>query len=187
MSKKYSTEFKKKLKDKLENIFENNKIDIIKDIIFKHNPDLSYTQNSSGLLLFFHNLNPVTYEKLEHFIIKLEHSKIKKITSTMTDDDLSISESISTTKLNFNHNKNNVRLNSLEKNLIKKKDYFEKLELENNMNEEKIDNNNNNENDNENIFMHKNEDDVISIKLETNQNKTKLETTQNKRPIKKSK
>jgi hypothetical protein len=183
MSKKYSTEFKKKLKDKLENIFENNKIDIIKDIIFKYNPDLSYTQNSSGLLLFFHNLNPITYEKLEHFIIKLEHSKIKKITSTMTDDDLSISESISTTKLNFNHNKNNVRLNSLEKNLIKKKDYFEKLELENNINEEKIDN------DNENIFMHKNEDVVINIKLESNQNqnKNKLESNQNKRSKTKSK
>jgi hypothetical protein len=171
MSTKYSTEFKKKLKDKLENISENNKIDYIKDIIFKYNPDLSYTQNSSGLLLFFHNLNPITYEKLEHYIIKLEHSKIKKITSTMTEDDLSISESISTTKINFNQNKNNVRLNSLEKNLIKKKDYFEQLELENNNVYEEQ-----NENiENENIFMHKNEDVVINIKLETIQNKKNIQ------------
>jgi hypothetical protein len=169
MSKKYSTEFKKKLKDKLESISENNKIDIIKDIIFKYNPDLSYTQNSSGLLLFFHNLNPITYDKLEYFIIKLEHSKIKKITSTITEDDITISESISTTKLNFNPNKNNIRLNSLEKNLIKKKDYFDKLELENI-----------NDTDNDNIFMHKNEDITNNIKLETTKSIKSIKSTKSK-------
>jgi hypothetical protein len=164
MSKKYSIEFKKKLKDKLESVNENSKIDMIKEIIFKHNPDLSYTQNSSGVLLFFHNLNPLTYDKLEHLIIKFEHNKIKKITSTMTDEDnnISISESISTTKLNFNPNKNNVRLNSLEKNLIKKKDYFEKLEYENN----NAINTNSNISEDENIFLHKNEDTVHPIKIE---------------------
>ena len=51
---KYSFESKKKLKERIEKLTEREHIEKIKQLIFKHNPDLWHTQNSSGLLLFFH-------------------------------------------------------------------------------------------------------------------------------------
>ncbi len=127
LNEKYSFEFKKKLKERIEKLSEREHIEKIKQLIFKHNPSLSYTQNSSGVLLFFHNLTDETYSKLDSFLKKMDTDKVKKITMTMTDEELiqpQLKESIS---------QNNIRLSSLEKNIIKKKDYYEKLKEENNV------------------------------------------------------
>jgi hypothetical protein len=127
LNEKYSFEFKKKLKERIEKLSEREYIEKIKQIIFKHNPSLSYTQNSSGVLLFFHNLTDETYSKLDSYLKKMDTEKVKKITMTMTDEELiepQLKESIS---------QNNIRLSSLEKNIIKKKDYYEKLKEENNV------------------------------------------------------
>lgn len=123
---KYSFESKKKLKEHIEKLTERENIEKIKQLIFKNNPNLSYTQNSSGILLFFHNLTDDTYNKIDLFLRRIDNQKIKQITSCTEDDD-NITAEISDSYTN------NIRLSSLEKNIIKKKDYYEKLKEENNV------------------------------------------------------
>jgi hypothetical protein len=125
-NEKIPFEFKKKLKERIEKLTEKEHIEKIKHLILKNNPDLSYTQNSSGLLLFFHNLTETTYQKLDTYLRKIDSDKIKRITN-FTDDEvitINLSEKIQVS---------NIRLSSLEKNIIKKKDYYEKLKEENNV------------------------------------------------------
>ena len=125
MSKIYTFEFKKKLKDRIEKITDKKTLEKIRDIIFKYNPKVSVSQNSSGMLLFFHNLTDISYNKLELFLNKLDNEKLKDLTSSYTDTQEDI-------KIKINEKKANIRLSSVEKNLIKKKDYYDKLEIENN-------------------------------------------------------
>jgi hypothetical protein len=124
---KYTFEFKKKLKERIEKINSKEHVEKIKQIIFKNNPNISYTQNSSGVLLFFHNLSDITYQKIDMYLKKIEFEKIKQITTTNISDEDIVAPNVSE---NFN---NNIRLSSLEKNIIKKKDYYEKLKEENNV------------------------------------------------------
>ncbi len=125
-NEKTTFEFKKKLKERIEKLTEKEHIEKIKQVILKNNPDLSYTQNSSGVLLFFHNLTENTYLKLDTYLRKIDSDKIKRITN-LTDDE------VVTTNLSEKIQVNNIRLSSLEKNIIKKKDYYEKLKEENNV------------------------------------------------------
>jgi hypothetical protein len=122
----YSFEFKKKLKERIEKLTSRQDVEKIKQIIFNNNPNKSYTQNSSGLLLFFHNLTDDTYKKLDMYLKKIDNNSVKKIT-TLTDEEESVHTSIPDSF------QNNIRLSSLEKNIIKKKDYYEKLKQENNV------------------------------------------------------
>ena len=85
MSKIYTFEFKKKLKDRIEKITDKKTLEKIRDIIFKYNPKVSVSQNSSGMLLFFHNLNEFTYNRLDYFLNKLDNDKIKVLTASYTD------------------------------------------------------------------------------------------------------
>ena len=85
MSKIYTFEFKKKLKDRIEKITDKKTLEKIRDIIFKYNPKVSVSQNSSGMLLFFHNLTDISYNKLELFLNKLDNEKLKDLTSSYTD------------------------------------------------------------------------------------------------------
>jgi len=130
MSKIYTFDSKKKLKEKIEKITEKKQLHRIKDIIFKCNPDINVSQNSSGMLLFFHNLSDDTYIKIDNYISKLDKDKIREITASLTDEEVKI-------KINDNYlyknSNNNIRLSSVEKNLIKKKNYYEKLNQENNI------------------------------------------------------
>ena len=126
---KYSFESKKKLKERIEKLTERENIEKIKQLIFKNNPNLSYTQNSSGILLFFHNLTDDTYNKIDLFLRRIDNQKVKQITSTYTEEGDTI-----TAIAEFSDSyTNNIRLSSLEKNIIKKKDYYEKLKEENNV------------------------------------------------------
>jgi len=124
MSRQYTFEMKKKIKEKIEKIGEKKHLEKIKDIIFKFNPDINVSQNSSGMLLFFHNLTDETYNKIENYIVKLDKDKIKEFTDSYNNDDV---------KIKISDKNNNVRLSSIEKNLIKKKDYYDKLDEENNV------------------------------------------------------
>ena len=130
MSKIYTFEFKKKLKDRIEKITDKKTLEKIRDIIFKYNPKVNVSQNSSGMLLFFHNLNEFTYNRLDYFLNKLDNDKIKVLTASYTDTQEDI-------KIKIN-DKNNIKLSSIEKNLIKKKDYYDKLQEENNSNVDDI-------------------------------------------------
>ena len=80
MSKTYTFEYKKKLKDRIEKLTDKKTLEKIRDIIFKHNPDINVSQNSSGMLLFFHNLTDITYNKLEIFLNKTDSDKLKDLT-----------------------------------------------------------------------------------------------------------
>ena len=83
MSKIYTFEFKKKLKDRIEKITDKKTLEKIRDIIFKYNPKVNVSQNSSGMLLFFHNLNEFTYNRLEYFLNKLVYNKIFHLRANM--------------------------------------------------------------------------------------------------------
>ena len=151
MSKTYTFEYKKKLKDRIEKITEKKILEKIRDIIFKQNPDISVSQNSSGMLLFFHNLTDTTYNRLDTYLNKLDNEKIKVLTSSYTDtqDDI---------KIKINDKNSNIRLSSVEKNLIKKKDYYDKLQEENNC-------------ESDDIFLDK--DSLSATYVTVNNNKTK--------------
>lgn len=118
MSKTYTFDSKKKLKEKIEKISEKKQLQRIKDIIFRCNPEINVSQNSSGMLLFFHNLTDDTYIRIENYISRLDKEKIKQFTDTFTDEEIKL-------KINDNYITNNsssnLRLSSVEKNLIKKK------------------------------------------------------------------
>ena len=129
ITEKYSFEMKKKLKERIEKLNERENIEKIKQLIFKNNPHLSFTQNSSGILLFFHNLTDDTYNKIDLFLRKIDNQIVKQITSTYTEEDDFIT---ATAEISDSYT-NNIRLSSLEKNIIKKKDYYEKLKEENNV------------------------------------------------------
>jgi hypothetical protein len=149
-NEKITFEFKKKLKERIEKLTEKENIEKIKHLILKNNPELSYTQNSSGVLLFFHNLTDNTYQKLDTYLRKIDTDKIKKFT-TLTDDDLI------TSNLSEKIQINNVRLSSLEKNIIKKKDYYEKLKEENNVDTDVI---YKSDDDDMDIFLNKDSPDL---------------------------
>jgi hypothetical protein len=139
----FTFEAKRKLKERIEKLTNREYIEKIKQIIFKNNPKLSITQNSSGVLLFFHNLTDSTYTKLDNYLKKLELDKIKYITNSVTNEDKPVSEE----QVPF-------RLSSFEKNIIKKKDYYEKLREENNMDNDVI----YKSDDEMDIFVNKNSD-----------------------------
>lgn len=132
----YSFESKKKIKERIEKIYEKDNINIIKQLIFKNNPGLQYSHNSSGILLFFHNLTDDTYSKIDLFLRKINNEKVKELSSTYTEE-----ETISDFSDLY---ANNIRLSSLEKNIIKKKDYYDKLKEENNTDKDIIFNNDDN-------------------------------------------
>lgn len=112
----------KKILTKIENLKERRHIEKVKEIIFKENPNVSTTQKSSGVLLFFHNLSQSTYKKLDIFFNKLELDKINRITNTLSDsNDRTISELSDKVE-------HEIKLSNAEKKLIKKKQYHQQIE-----------------------------------------------------------
>jgi hypothetical protein len=170
---KYTLEFKRKLKERIEKINSKDNVEKIKQIIFKNNPNISYTQNSSGVLLFFHNLTDITYQKLDMYLKKIEFEKIKQLTTTnISDEDI---DAIDIIAPNVSENINNIRLSSLEKNIIKKKDYYEKLKEENNVDTDVI---YKSDDDDMDIFLNK---DILSEKpLKATNKKTPTKSKTNK-------
>ena len=173
----YSFELKKKLKERIEKLSDREYIEKIKQLIFKYNPLLSYTQNSSGVLLFFHDLTNETYSKLDTYLKKIDSDKVKKITLTMTDEEPNNIRSSNRKNLTDTINQNNIRLSSLEKNIIKKKDYYEKLKEENNVDTDII-----YKSDEDDVDIFLNKDVYMSSSIEdtnTNTNTNKITNTKN--------
>ena len=160
----FTMDDKKKLKEKIEKLNTRELIEKIKHVILKNNPNLSYTKNSSGVLLFFHNLTTETYEKIELILKKYEAEKIKSIEILSDDTPILTSEQVSDLKDPIQSN----RLSSLEKNIIKKKDYYQKLKEENNCDTDII----YRSDDDPDIFLNKCSDNK-EIKSKTKLNKNK--------------
>jgi len=122
MSTDYNIDSIKKILSKIENLKEKRHIEKVKKIIFDENPDLSITKKSSGVLLFFHNLNQETYKKLDIFFNKLENQKLNKIATTLSE---SYEMTLSDIDIQSDHK---VKLSNAEKKIIKKKDYHKEIE-----------------------------------------------------------
>jgi hypothetical protein len=168
---KHTFEFKKKLKERIEKINSKDHVEKIKQIIFKNNPDISYTQNSSGVLLFFHNLTDITYQKIDGYLKKIEFEKIKQLTTTNISDEDLIHQNVS-------ENFNNIRLSSLEKNIIKKKDYYEKLKEENNVDTDVI---YKSDDDDMDIFLNKDMTQEVPLKTVNKKASAKSKINKNKK------
>ena len=161
---KYSFDMKKKIKERIDKVNTSREhIEKIKQIIFKYNPNLPHDKNSSGVLLFFHALDDITYQKIDMYLKKIEFEKIKQLTTTNISDEDLIAPTLSE---NFN---SNIRLSSLEKNIIKKKDYYEKLKEENNVDTDII---YKSDDDDMDIFLNKDTPVDIPKKTTTNSKKT---------------
>jgi hypothetical protein len=171
---KYTFEFKRKLKERIEKINSKEHVEKIKQIIFKNNLNMSYTQNSSGVLLFFHNLTDITYQKIDMYLKKIEFEKIKQLTTTNISDE----DATDIIHPNLSENYNNIRLSSLEKNIIKKKDYYEKLKEENNVDTDII---YKSDDDDMDIFLNKDIACENSIKTTNKKTSTKSKTNKNKK------
>jgi membrane protease subunit (stomatin/prohibitin family) len=125
--KHYTINDKKILIEKINEIKDKYQIKKIKQIIFKENPNLSVTKNSSGILLFFHNLNNSTYSKLFDYFKIVDQKRIDEITIRSNElksseyydditDDITDDTILSSDK--------NLKLSVMEKNYINKNHYY---------------------------------------------------------------
>lgn len=120
MSEIYSIDDKRRLAEKIENTKNKELIEKIKKIIFKENPDINITKNSSGLLIYFHNLTEKTYSKILKLFDDIENNKIKELKKTITDtNDMLMSE---VGELN-QFTETIYKLSNKEKNILKRKQY----------------------------------------------------------------
>lgn len=126
ISTKYSIDEKKRLAEKIEKTQNKERIDKIKKIIFKENPDVSVTKNSSGMLIYFHNLTDRTYTKILKVFEDAEYSKISTLKKNITDaNDLLMTEVGDLTI----ETENRYRLSNKEKNLLKRSQYEKDIGL----------------------------------------------------------
>ena len=131
MDDNYSHTKKKKLAEKIMNIKDKKQLLKIKTIIFNENPSLSVVKNSTGILLYFQNLNNSTYIKLDDFlnnkIIKKYMKKINNINNI--ENELSYDQNISSSEnvLSLSSNTNDYKYSNKERNIIRRKQYEETL------------------------------------------------------------
>jgi len=163
---------KKKIKDRIEKSTSKENIEKIKHIIFENNPNLEFTQNSSGVLLFFHKLSQETYEKIDNLLKKYEHEKIKKI-KLLSDENSPKMQITAEQVSNIKDSTQSIRLSSLEKNIIKKKDYYEKLKEENECDSDIIYRSEDDPFDSSDLFLNKNSDKKEDKKKSNKQPKKK--------------
>jgi hypothetical protein len=121
----YTIEDIKKILKKIENMKERKHIERIKSIIFKENPNLSFTKKTSGVLLFFHNLSQSTYKKLDLYFDKIDNDKIEKATSY--SESINLSNSDTDNNINTNDLEHKIKLSNTEKKILKKKEYHKQI------------------------------------------------------------
>jgi hypothetical protein len=67
----YDFEKLKEMLDEINQLKSNKKFAIkLKDVIFENNPDLEYSVNSEGILLYFHDLSSNTYKNIDKLLQK---------------------------------------------------------------------------------------------------------------------
>lgn len=129
----YTIDDIKKLLSKIEGLKEKKHIEKIKKIIFKENQDISATKKSTGTLLFFHNLSQSTYKKIDNFFNKLEQKQIESITTSLSE---SYDRTLSDIKLVDDDEKHVVKLSNSERKIMKRKEYYNQINSDNNQNKE---------------------------------------------------
>ena len=71
----FTLEQKKKLAAKISAIRSKPDLKQIKNIIFTENPNIMVNKDSGGILMFFQNLAPLTYVKLDKYIKEMDAKK----------------------------------------------------------------------------------------------------------------
>lgn len=137
MSKKFTIDQKKALKQKIDDVIKSKqgkkhseKISyVIYKIIKECNPKIEVTSNSSGALLFFHNLSDNTYIKLDEYLNSLDKEELKRIKNTITRNSEILNTEMMTSE-NYTETLEDSRfkLSNKEKNIIKRKEYEKELE-----------------------------------------------------------
>ncbi len=162
MKELYSHTKKKKLAEKIMGLKDKKDTKMIKNIIFKHNPDISVVKKSNGILMYFQNLENETYYELNKFIEnKLLFECEKKIKNINSLENMFSSDAISSETEEKKNNKSSYKYSNKEKNLIRRNDYERSLNEMNGTESFTIEYENYNsieeseKNDNSNIFMKK--------------------------------
>lgn len=120
----YTFEKKKKLAEKISNMKNKLYLKRIKDIIYEENPEISVRKSNRGVLMYFQNFTPLTYYKLDKFIIKLEMDKVKRQTKSITDtSDKLILSSEEPLTVDYSKTRTRLRYSNIEKKIIKRLEY----------------------------------------------------------------
>ena len=160
MKELYSHTKKKKLAEKIMGLKDKKDTKMIKAIIYKHNPNISVVKKSTGILMYFQNLENDTYYELDNYIdnklLAECEKKIKDINnleSVFSSDIMSSEEKKS--------KKSSYKYSNKEKNLIRRNDYDRSLNEMNGTESFTVEYDNFNsveeseKNDNSNIFIKK--------------------------------
>lgn len=119
----YSFKKKKRLMQKIEKITKEKYLLKIMDIIKEDPSCVNSTEQNDGVFLYFHNLETVTYDKIDNYIKDLK--KNKKISRKVESDIISDYTPYSVQDgLNLNAK---LRLNNQEKSVIKRKQYEKEI------------------------------------------------------------
>jgi hypothetical protein len=73
----FTYEDKENLTRKIGKIKKKKYLETIRDIIIKYNPNINITENSNGLFIAFHNLENVTYTKINSFLNKINKIELE--------------------------------------------------------------------------------------------------------------
>ena len=120
-SRQFTLEEKRRLSNKISANRNKDELIRIKNIIFEDNPNIPINRDSGGMLMFFQNLNPQTYVKLEKFIKDIEHKKMIKQTNIITKtSDKMLSE---LSDQNYMTSRSRYRYSNKERNIMKRKEY----------------------------------------------------------------
>lgn len=125
MTENYTLEKKKKLADRIQKLTEKSDLMQIKNLITENNPDISFTKNSNGYFLLFHNLTNDTYLAINKFLDKVEKRKLKIIQSEL-DTELVDSDTITDDHSDRNVSKK-LRLTNTENHLLNRVKYEKEL------------------------------------------------------------
>lgn len=162
MKELYSHTKKKKLAEKIMGLKDKKDTKMIKNIIFKHNPNISIVKKSTGILMYFQNLENETYYELDKFIEnKLLFECEKKIKNINSIENMFSSDPVSSETDDKKSSKSSYKYSNKEKNLIRRNDYERSLNEMNGTESFTIEYENYNsveeseKNDNSNIFMKK--------------------------------
>ncbi len=117
----FTLEEKRKLSNKIS--ANRNKEDLLKirNIIFEDNPNIPINRDSGGMLMFFQDLDPLTYIKLDKYVKEMERKRLKKQTNVITKtSDRMLSEMTDT---NYMTSRSRYRYSNKERTIMKRKEY----------------------------------------------------------------
>jgi hypothetical protein len=123
-SNEYTLEKKKRMANKISEIKSKEDLKAIRNIIFSENPSISVNRDSGGMLMFFQNLTPITYIKLDKYLGEIEINKFNKKAAEITKNSVSLSSD------SDNIIPSGYRYSNKEKNVLRKKYYQNMMDEE---------------------------------------------------------